>query len=111
MVADMRHSDRYYEDLKKMRRKHPPSKGHSFHHFHYRHLKTRYSIYLVDGINLPQWLHVPIVHRLLGGGDRAGTQLFGKFPNPAQRAFHWLCRLVYLAPLLLICWGLVLILF
>lgn len=85
------HSDSYYKDLKRF----PSRRGRSFHHFSYRHLKHRRSYYWLDGIYLPKWFHVPVVHRLLGGGDRAGSQRFGKFPNVAQRTCHWICRIVF----------------
>jgi hypothetical protein len=72
------------------------TKGRPFHHYDYRHLKRRYSIYWVDGLHIPKAIHVPIIHRILGGGDRPSKQAFGKFPNVAQRAAHWLLRLIYL---------------
>lgn len=87
----MRHSNEYHADLKRF----PSRQGWVFHHFHYRHLKRRGSIYLIDGCYIPKWLHVPFVHRVLGGGDRAGSQRFGKFPNPAQRCAHWIFRLFF----------------
>ena len=85
------HSDSYYRDLKKF----PTRRGRSFHHFHYSHLKHRLSIYWIDGIYLPKWIHVPIIHRLLGGGSRASTQRFGKYPNVVQSLAHLICRLVF----------------
>ena len=84
-------SQAYLDDLKRF----PAKKGRTFHHFHYRHLKRRKSIYWIDGIYVPTWFHVPILHRILGGGSRAGTQRFGRFPNPAQRLAHWLCRIIF----------------
>jgi hypothetical protein len=70
----LNHSNEYRQDLKKF----PNRNGRSFHHFHYRHLRDRQSIYWLDGMYLPQWLHVPIIHRILGGGERAGSQRFGR---------------------------------
>lgn len=83
-------SDKYYRDLNRF----PGWKRMSFHHFHYDHLKYRRSILFIDGLYLPDWLHVPVIHRLLGGGDRVRDQKFGRFPNVAQRSVHWLCRLI-----------------
>jgi hypothetical protein len=86
------HSNEYRADLKKF----PSRRGRSFHHFHYRHLRDRASIYWLDGMYLPRWVHVPIIHRILGGGgERAGSQPFGRFPNVAQRLAHWVCRVVF----------------
>jgi hypothetical protein len=88
-----KHTDRYYQDLKRHKGyKHPIWGVMSFHHFGYAHLKNRYSIDRIDGVYLPKWFHVPVIHILLGGGSRAGSQLFGKFPNLLQRVAHWLCR-------------------
>jgi hypothetical protein len=89
-----KHTDRYYQDLKKHRPwKHPLWGTMTFHHFQYAHLTRRYSISRVDGVYVPIWFHVPVLHILLGGGKRAGNQLFGCFPNPVQRLAHWVCRL------------------
>jgi hypothetical protein len=85
-------SSEYYRDLKRF----PSRRGRNFHHFHYRHLRRRSSIYWIDGMCLPQCLHVPIIHKVLGGGERAGTQPFGRFPNLAQRLAHWLCRFIFI---------------
>jgi hypothetical protein len=86
------HSPRYYADLSRF-----PSRRHrSFHHFSYRHLKRHGSLYWIHGVYLPQWFHVPVLHRLLGWGDRAGTQRLGKFPNIFQRAMHWGLRAIAL---------------
>ena len=85
------HSKSYYQDLKQF----PAKRGRDFHHFSYSHLKTRKSIYWTDGIYLPKWFHVPIIHLLLGGGLRVSTQKFGKFPNIAQRLAHWIARVVF----------------
>jgi hypothetical protein len=68
----------------------------SFHHPGYTHLKYRQSIYWLDGFYVPQWFHVPILHRLLGWGDRAGSQRLGRFPNVFQRAAHWGLRAIAL---------------
>jgi hypothetical protein len=101
-----KHTDRYYQDLKRHKGyKHPLWGQMSFHHFHYRHLKNRYSINRIDGVWVPVWFHVPILHILLGGGSRAGSQLFGKYPNPIQRCAHGLCRVHWgLVPLVMF-WG------
>jgi hypothetical protein len=93
------HSNEYLQDLKKS----PNRRGRSFHHFHYGHLRDRVafpkenrsSIYWLDGMYLSQWLHIPIIHRILGGGERAGSQPFGRFPNVAQRLAHLVCRVVF----------------
>jgi hypothetical protein len=85
------HSNEYRADLKKF----PSRRGRSFHHFHYNHLRHRQSIYWLDGIYLPRWLHVPVIHRILGGGERAGSQPFGRFPNVFQRLAHLACRLIF----------------
>jgi hypothetical protein len=55
------HSKEYREDLKRF----PSRKGRSFHHFHYKHLRHRGSIYWLDGMYIPRWLHVPVIHRIL----------------------------------------------
>jgi hypothetical protein len=86
------HSIRYYEDLERM----GGTKALPYHHFWYGYLKDRYAIYWIDGLHIPKWFHVPIIHRLLGGADRPSNQRFGKYPNIAQRAVHWLLRLIYL---------------
>ena len=91
-MSKQERSREYYQDLKRF----PSRRGRDFHHFHYRHLDHRYSIYWVDGMYIPRWLHVPIIHRILGGGERAGSQSFGRFPNLAQRGAHWLCRILFL---------------
>lgn len=94
------HSESYYQDLKR----HKAIKGWSFHHFHYKQLSKKgrgYSIYWIDGIHIPGWLHVPIIHRILGGGSRAGNQRFGKFPNPAQRFSHMVLRFVMPIPIVI----------
>jgi hypothetical protein len=85
------HTKAYYDDLKRF----PARRGRTFHHFHYKHIGRRSSVYLVDGMYLPNWVHVPIIHRLLGGSSRAGGQPFGKFPNMGQRVAHMVCRAVF----------------
>jgi hypothetical protein len=98
-------TDRYYKDLKRFKGyRHPLWGVMSFHHFSYRHLKTRYSIYWVDGVYLPTWFHVPVVHVLLGGSTRVRGQWLGKFPNPAQRGVHALCRIHFMLVPLLVGW-------
>lgn len=92
LVDQQQHSREYYRDLKRF----PSRRRRDFHHFHYGHLWRRGSIYWVDGIYLPRWLHVPIIHKVLGGGERAGSQAFGRFPNCAQRVAHSFCRIVFL---------------
>lgn len=88
-------SPQYARDLERF----PTRNSRSFHHFHYKHLNPKrgrgYSIYLVDGVYIPTWLHVPFVHRILGGGARAGSQPWGDFPNFPQRLAHWIFRLVF----------------
>lgn len=83
-------SQEYYDDLKRF----PRWKRMSFHHFHYNHLRWRGSILFIDGLYIPDWIHVPVIHRLLGGGDRVRDQRFGRFPNIAQRTVHYSLRLV-----------------
>jgi hypothetical protein len=39
----------------------------------------------------------PIIHKIFGGGERAETQRFGRFPNVVQRVAHWVCRVVFVA--------------
>jgi hypothetical protein len=87
-----KHTHEYYQDLKRF----PSRRGRDFHHFHYRHLRNRSSIYWLDGMYIPRLLHVPIIHKILGGGGRASSQSFGRFPNFAQRLAHLLCRIVFL---------------
>lgn len=91
------HTEAYRKDLERHKR----WQRMDFHHFHYAHLSTRggrkprYSIMFWDGCYIPDWLHVPVIHKLLGGGGGgAGRQRFGKFPNPAQRCAHWILRFV-----------------
>jgi hypothetical protein len=86
------HSKEYREDLKRF----PPRRGRSFHHFHYKHLRHRRSIYWLDGMYIPRWLHVPVIHRILGGSERAESQPFGRFPNVLQRLARWVCRVVFM---------------
>jgi hypothetical protein len=86
-----RHSREYQEDLKRF----PSRKGRNFHHFQYDHLRDRPSTYWIDGMYLPRWVHVPIIHRILGGSERARNQPFGRFPNIAQRLVHWICRILF----------------
>ena len=85
-------SPEYVKDLKRF----PSRNGLSGHHLDYCHLKRRPSIYWVDVLYVPKWFHVPIIHSLLGGADRVSDQRWGKYPNIAQRAVHWLLRLIYL---------------
>lgn len=82
-------SNAYYRDLQRF----PSWKGMAFHHFHYDHLRHRRSYVWVDGMYLPRWLHIQVIHRILGGGERVRDQRFGNFPNCAQRTVHWMCRL------------------
>jgi hypothetical protein len=93
MTTKPNHSNEYRTDLKKF----PGRKSRSFHHFHYGHLRDQSSIYWLDGMYLPQLVHVPVIHRILGGGERAGSQPFGRFPNVVQRVAHWVCRVVFVA--------------
>jgi hypothetical protein len=86
----MKHSNDYYRSLQRARKKWKPRKNWSFHHFTYKALGRE--VYRVHGMNLPGWLHVGVIHCLLGGGKRVSTQRFGKFPNLAQRIAHWGCR-------------------
>jgi hypothetical protein len=92
-----KHSNEYRQDLRKF----PSRRGRSFHHFHYEYLRVRValenrsSIYWLDGMYLPGGVHIPIIRRILGGGEYAGSQPFGRFPNVAQRLAHWVCRVVF----------------
>lgn len=90
-MRQQQRSREYDRDLKRF----PSRQGRDFHHFHYHHLRRRSSIYLVDGMYIPRWLHVPVIHKILGGGERAGSQSFGRFPNLAQRSAHWFCRIIF----------------
>jgi hypothetical protein len=97
-------SNPYFKDLAR----HRPRAGWSYHHTTYRPFSTanghrpRYSVAWIEGIYVPKWIHVPVLHRLLGGGDRVSTQRFGDFPNIAQRAAHWILRPVCLPIYLLL---------
>lgn len=85
-------SNAYYKDLKRF----PSKKGRAFHHAHYSHIGKRSSIYWVDGMYLPRWYHIGLIHCILGGSKRAGNQRFGKFPNIFQRVAMWIARFVFL---------------
>jgi hypothetical protein len=89
-MPKVNYRDAYYRDLKKL----GTFKGWAFHHFSYRHLKRRGSIVWIDGLYLPRWLHIYVVHLFLGWGLRASTQRLGKFPNILQRTAHWILRVI-----------------